>query len=142
MNEHTHIPLSVANPEKPIDFKGCLADFAQPVLCAVVARRYEGTGPIRLILHEAHVTPEGGFGYGHARHWNVGIGTLLGGINSESRKEAARINGKKGGRKPNTRLETKHSVSTARSPKNFTPTVAGINATPTPRPRHSKTHRK
>lgn len=116
MNQNPPVPLSIAAPEKPIDFKGVLSDFSEGQFCFVVARRYQGTGPIRLILHEAAPTPEGGFGYGHGKHWTVGIGSLLGGIDSERRRQAARENGKKGG-KPKGRPSPKHSVSTATTNK-------------------------
>jgi hypothetical protein len=102
----TPVPLSIAHPEKPIHFSGCLADFSEGRLCFVIARRYQGKGPIRLILHEAAVNPEGGFGYGHGQHWTVGPGTLMGGIDSAKRAQAARANGKKGGRPQKTR----HSI--------------------------------
>jgi hypothetical protein len=84
--------------EKPINFSGALKDFEEGQLCYVVARRYKGKGPVRLLLHEAKACGKDSFGYGHMRCWIVSPGTLMGSATSDRKAEAARKNGKKGGR--------------------------------------------
>jgi hypothetical protein len=76
-------------------------DFKVGQLCYVVARRYKGTSPMRLILHEASALGKGKFGYGGARTWVVSPGTLMGMATSDKKAEASRANGKKGGRPRN-----------------------------------------
>jgi hypothetical protein len=82
----------------PVKSAGLLADFKDGQLCFVVARRYQGKGPVKLILHQADVMESGGFGYGHRGCYIVSPGTLLGASVSPKKTIAARINGAKGGR--------------------------------------------
>lgn len=102
MNNSNNVPAALTY-ERPISYSGALSDFQEGRLCFVKAVRYQGAGPVRIILHEATISPDGkGYSYGADRHWTIGAGTLLGGIDSEKRRNAARQNGKKGGRKPKT----------------------------------------
>lgn len=96
---------------KPIKFSGDLKAFEQGQLCYVVARRFEGKGAVKLILHEAKLgnphpdTPgyNAGYGYGCFRTWVISPGTLTGLSKSHCKAESARINGKLGGRPTNAR---------------------------------------
>jgi len=84
--------------EKPMKFSGSLKDFEDGQLCFVIARRYKGKGPVKLLLHEARAAGKDSFGYGHLRCWLVSPGSLIGSAQSEKKAAAARRNGKKGGR--------------------------------------------
>lgn len=88
-----------ASISKPINFTGALKDFEEGQLCYVTARRYQGKGPVKILLHEAQPTPEGGFGYGHSRCWGLSPGSLIA-HNRDTLKAqlASRLNGQKGGR--------------------------------------------
>lgn len=81
--------------ERPIKFSGALKDFEAGVLCFVVARRYQGKGPVRLILH---VAKSEHFSFGAFGHYLVSPGTLAAFAKTEKKTAAARANGKKGGR--------------------------------------------
>jgi hypothetical protein len=52
-----------------------LKPFKEGVLCFVVARRYKGKGPYKLILHEARATDNSifEFTYGADSHWATGL---------------------------------------------------------------------
>ncbi len=91
---------SVRDPApKPIKFTGLLSDFKDGQLCFVVARRYQGKGPVKLILHRAFVCkPDNGFGYGHLGAYIVSPASLMGSSKSPAKTAAARLNGVKGGR--------------------------------------------
>jgi hypothetical protein len=91
------VPSSVI--PKPIKFTGLLSDFDGGQLCFVVARRYRGRGPVKIIMHRAAIdVPDAGFFYGHLGHYVVSAGTLMGSSRSPAKTAAARINGAKGGR--------------------------------------------
>lgn len=77
---------------------GALKEFEAGVLCFVVARRYQGVGPVKLILHRAQALGPEQFGYGADGHYVVSPGTLMGMGASPAKQAAARVNGTKGGR--------------------------------------------
>lgn len=88
--------------QRPIHFRGVLRDFKVGQLCYVVARRYHGNGPVRLILHKVELaSPESSFGYGAFGHWIVSPGSLIASPRSKEQILASRINGAKGGRPAN-----------------------------------------
>ncbi len=95
---------SSATLEKPIRFRGVLRDFKEGQLCFVVARRYLGKGPVKLILHAAKLGGGGNrqasFGYGAFGHWVVSPGSLVGEPRSAAQIRAARINGAKSKGRP------------------------------------------
>jgi hypothetical protein len=84
--------------EKPMRLSGALKDFEKGVLCFVVARRYGGKGPVKLILHVAVAEGLNSYGYGAFGHYVVAPGTLMGMSTSREKREAAAFNGRKGGR--------------------------------------------
>lgn len=96
MNPNQTIPTAAKS--RPIKFSGALKEFEQGVLCFVVARRYQGVGSVRLILHRAQAVGEDAFGYGADGHYVVSPGTLTGMGMSPAKQAAARANGVKGGR--------------------------------------------
>jgi hypothetical protein len=67
-------------------------------LCVAMLRRYKGKGRVKLLLHEAKVTPDGGYGYGHGKLWVVSAGTLMGMHRSDKKAKSSKENGKLGGR--------------------------------------------
>lgn len=95
---------SGATLEKPIRFRGVLRDFKDGQLCFVIARRYLGKGPVKLILHKAELSRSqpghpASFGYGAFGHWVVSPGSLLG-ERTDAQARAARINGAKSKGRP------------------------------------------
>lgn len=91
--------------------RGDLKDFGDHgILCQVIAVRYRGKGPIRLILHEVALDTKkpATYGYGHKRHWTIAPGTLMGSATSERKSAAARRNGAKGGRPKSIISENDH----------------------------------
>lgn len=94
------IPCGRSANERPINFTGALSDFKYGVLCQVIAVRYQGKGPVKLILHEATIIEDdgpGSYGYGIGRHWTVSPASLMGASTSEKKATASRRNGKLGG---------------------------------------------
>lgn len=75
-----------------------LSEFKEGQLCYAVLLKYKGTGPLKIILHEAHTVPEGEFGYGAGKHWIVSPSQLMGMSTSAKKSKASKLNGKKGGR--------------------------------------------
>lgn len=98
MNPHIPQPYT---PPLPPRLRGELKDFGTPgLLCQVIAVRYRGKGPIKLILHEVSLDTQkpASYGYGHKRHWTIAPGTLMGSATSDRKAAASRRNGAKGGR--------------------------------------------
>lgn len=92
-------PAGCSTKTRPIKFSGAPKDFDQGVLCFVVARRYQGKGPVRLIMHRAVAGPSpGSFGYGADGHYIVSPATLMGSARSDAKAAAAIRNGRRGGR--------------------------------------------
>lgn len=81
--------------EKPVVLRGIMKDFAEGQLCYVVARRYKGRGPVRLLLHKAHADS---FGYGAFGCYIVSPATLMGSSTSDKKAAASKKNGRLGGR--------------------------------------------
>lgn len=93
-----------ATSDEPMMLAGAIKDFEEGVLCYVVARRYRGHGPVKLILHVAVADGRDRFGYGIFGHYVVDPATLMGMSTSERKSAAAILNGRKGGR-PKTELQ-------------------------------------
>jgi hypothetical protein len=97
MKPHNQVAPLAPQPfkEKPMKLSGALKDFHDGMLCFVIARRYKGTGPVKMILH---VAKSDSFGYGAFGHYIIHPGTLMGMSTSREKREAAAMNGRKGGR--------------------------------------------
>lgn len=94
MSKNIIIPAT-SKKEKPVVLRGVMKDFAGGQLCYVVARRYKGKGPVRLLLHKAKADS---FCYGAFGCYLVSPATLMGSATSDRKSNAARKNGKLGGR--------------------------------------------
>jgi hypothetical protein len=84
--------------EKPMRLRGALKDFEEGMLCWVVARRHQGRGPVKLLLHVAVAEGRDSFAFGSFGCYVVEPGTLMGLSTSREKAAAAAFNGRKGGR--------------------------------------------
>lgn len=84
---------------RPMNLSGAIKDFEEGQLCYVVARRYKGKGPVKLILHKVELPkPNSGFGYGCFGHWVVSPASLMGSVTSAEKARSSARNGRLGGR--------------------------------------------